>query len=804
MTRPRTQKIFSDLFGNRLRSLLVLASIVVGLFAIGVVATIYVIGPQDMQVSYQAINPANLAVFTTPFDSCLIERIQDVPGTRQVEGARIFGTRLEAEPEEWVGIDLKAVKDPGNMQINQLRLIEGTWPPADREIVIDQYRLDETHAQLGDYVTLELPSGKTRQLKLVGVTQDLSIGAYHGAGGFFNAPAQGYINMDTLEWLEQPMPKLYNALLVTLDGDTNRRAYLDSVAQTVREEVKKCNVEIVSTVLRSSSEHPNLFLARAILAVLLVIGLLVSFLSGFLIANTLQAIMNQQVTQIGILKTIGARRGQIATLYLLLSLLFGILALLVAFPLAMIVAFRIIDFLTVQMNYVFYGPRVVVPVAVLMAVIAVLMPQIAALLPVRQGTRISVQEALSGISQSHPPERSWLDRQIGRLRNTSMLLVVSLRNTFRRKGRLLLTLVTLTLGGAVFIATFNVRISLVQYVDQIIQYFLADVNVTLDRSYRIEEISAKIKEIPGISMVEGWMYARSELMLDDDTIGQSISLLAPPADSPLIEPILVEGRWIEPGDRNAIALSELFKEEFPDLKVGDTLRLRVNGDETEWVVVGFFQLGGKVSGYSAYTSYEYLSELLHQNGRAAGYRVVASQPDLTREQQEALGKTIEAHLAQSGITVVDITTGQSLTQLASDGFNVLTAFLLFLAILTALVGSIGLAGTMSLNVMERTREIGILRAIGATDGTLMRMVLVEGALIGLISWLLASIVAFPISEIMSDSITLALFGSPANFGFTPLGFILWLGVVVVLAVLASVIPARGATHLTIREVLAYE
>ncbi len=78
------------------------------------------------------------------------------------------------------------------------------------------------------------------------------------------------------------------------------------------------------------------------------------------------------------------------------------------------------------------------------------------------------------------------------------LLVISLRNTFRRKGRLLLTVITLSLGGAIFIATFNVRVSLLDYVGQIFQYFLADVNVTLDRTYRIEELTPLMEEVPGV------------------------------------------------------------------------------------------------------------------------------------------------------------------------------------------------------------------------------------------------------------------------------------------------------------------
>ena len=804
MKRPRYRKVIADLWGNRIRSLLVIASIAVGLFALGVMATIYLVTLEDMRRGYAENNPGNVHINTLGVDQALVDHIADLDGVRQAEGVREFGTRLEAEPGEWIAIDFKAFKDPGETQVNKVKLVEGTWPPGEREIVLDQYKLKDTHAEVGDLITVETHSGVTRQLKLVGVIQDQTIGANGEAGGFFNAPVQGYINRDTVEWLGQDFPKQYNTLNLTVDGDSTNTAYLEQISAVVRDDLEKNGATVISSALRSSYDHPNLYLAQAILAVLVVIGLIVVILSGFLITNTLQAMMNQQVTQIGILKTVGGRRIQISGIYLLLNLLFGALAFLIALPLSFQVAFFIIDYLIGMMNNTFYGYRIVPEVVILEAAIALIMPQIAAAWPIWQGTRISVQEALSGISQSHPPDRGWLDRRISLLRNTSMMVVISLRNTFRRKGRLLLTLVTLTLGGAVFIATFSVRISLIMYVEQIFQYFMADVNVTLDRPYRIEEIDRLINEVPGVEQVEGWAFARSELVMADGSVGESVSLLAPPAASPLVEPILLDGRWIEPGDRNAIALSELFRDRFPELDVGDTIRLKVNGDETDWVIVGYYQLAGKVTGFAAYTSYEYLSELTNQPGKAVAYRVVGEHSGMTRQDQEALGNAIEAHLEKSGIQVVDMTSGLSMSDLASEGFNVITGFLLFLALLTALVGSIGLTGTMSLNVMERTREIGVLRAIGASDRMLMRIVLLEGSLIGILSWLLASAAAFPISSLMADSISQALFGGDSQFAFSPIGFIIWLGVVVILSVLASVMPARNATHLTIREVLAYE
>jgi putative ABC transport system permease protein len=474
-------------------------------------------------------------------------------------------------------------------------------------------------------------------------------------------------------------------------------------------------------------------------------------------------------------------------------------------PLSRQAAFALIEFLTVRINFVVLSYRTV-PLAVLMQVIiALLLPQIAAIVPILRGTRVKVQDVISGpVADIDPMHRGWLDRKLAGVKGISRPLLISLRNTFRHKGRLSLTLITLTLGGAIFIATFNVRASMESYVSKVGRYFLADVNLTLDGSYRISAVEAALLEIPGVARAEAWAYGRSELLLENGKAGDAVQLMAPPVDSDLIEPILLQGRWIMPGDRNAIVLSERFLSRFPDLRTGDSLRLRVNGRETDWVVVGFFQLVGKSAGFVAYTNYEYLSELIGEPRRAPTFRVIASQPNLSRAEQRALGAQIEASFRSRGFGLVEVSAGRSLVENISEPLNALTAFLLMMAVLTALVGSISLMGMMSMNVLDRTREIGVMRAIGASDRSVMNLVIVEGALIGLISWLLGTLAAAPISKLMSDTIHLAVFDAQADFTFTPLGPLLWLALVTILSVLASVLPARSAARLTIREALAYE
>lgn len=800
--RPRWFKIFSDLWGNKIRSILVVASIAIGLFAVGLIASMYVILNEDMSNGFTAINPANIQFSTGDFDQELLDRVRSMEGVAAAEGYRHVNARLNNQRGEWVSVDLKAFSKIENRLLNQVQLEQGQWPPAEEQLVVDRYKFADLNTAVGGTLQLELPSGTVKEIPLVGVIQDQSIGSFDDGGGFFLAPVQGYLPLESLPWLQQP--EMMNRIMIKVDGDTRDLEHIRALSSELSDEIEAAGVRVNSSAVRASDEHPNSVYVQAIASVLFLLGFLVMFMSAFLITNTLSALLNQQVNQIGIMKTIGARRGQIMSIYMLLILVFSAVAFLLALPLASRLAYALLEGLTGQLNIVLQGYRSVPLAVLLMLVIALVIPQAAGFIPIYNGTRISAVQALSGMNLEKMSSKGRKDRQTQRVRGISRPMLISLRNTFRRKGRLALTLITLTLGGAIFIATFNVQGSLTRYIERIGKYFLADVNLTLDRYYRTSEIQQLLSEVPGVDIVEGWAAANAQLVMPDDTTGETITLLGPPVGSTLVEPILLEGRWVAPGDTNAIGVNERFRELFPGLEVGDRLRFKVFGKEKDMTVVGFFQLAGRSSGYLAYTDYQSLSDLIDQEYKANTYRITSTGENLTLEDQKALGREIERTLEEAGYSVVEVQAGESLTDTTSDGLTILTSFLLIMASLIAIVGSIGLAGTLSMNVLERTRETGIMRSIGANDRTLRNLIMVEGLLIGLISWFLGTLLAFPISILLSNAINLALFGATVEFTFTPAGILVWLVVVLVLSVLASVMPARSSSRLTIREVLAYE
>jgi len=131
-------------------------------------------------------------------------------------------------------------------------------------------------------------------------------------------------------------------------------------------------------------------------------------------------------------------------------------------------------------------------------------------------------------------------------------------------------------------------------------------------------------------------------------------------------------------------------------------------------------------------------------------------------------------------------------------------FLIVMSVIVASVGGLGLTTTMSLNVLERRREMGVLRAIGATPRIVWLIVIIEGLMIGLLSWTIAALLAWPVGKALGDVLVKALFRSGLDFTFEPLGLLIWLLVSLSVSAAGSFIPAWKASRTTVREALAYE
>jgi putative ABC transport system permease protein len=524
----------------------------------------------------------------------------------------------------------------------------------------------------------------------------------------------------------------------------------------------------------------------------------------FLIVNTLTAIMAQQVRQIGIMKAIGARVTQIVQMYFVMVLIFGALASLIAIPLAALGALGLASFFAGFLNFDLEGFHLEPRVVLIQVAISMIVPLLAALLPTWRGVSVTVSEAISehGLGKGQFG-RSIIDRFFVALQYVlpgNRPLQISLRNTFRRKARLTLTLITLSLASVIFVSIFSIRASLQQTLNDVLNLFDYDVQIIFDRPYRTQRLQDEVIALPGVAAVETWGFGTTRRLRPDDTESDSMIIYAPEANAETLNPTILEGRWLQPDDTNAIVINTDFLGSEEDVKLGDTVTLDINNKEQDFVIVGISR--GALTGANVFINYPYYSRISNNVGQAQISLVQLK--DRSAENQMALGQQIEQRYRDSGFRVQQMQTIAQARTIISTVFDVIIIFLLAMAVLLGIVGGLGLMGTMSINVLERTREIGVMRAIGASDRAVLRIVLVEGVLIGVISWAIGGLIALPASSFLTNTVGQVLLQAKPSYIFSTNGALLWLLIVILLAALASYLPARAASRLTVREVLSYE
>jgi putative ABC transport system permease protein len=794
MISPRWRKVLRDLWNFRSRSILVVLAVASGVAAVGIVVSTYIIITSELPADFATVKAANIRMVVDPFNEQMIATVKRVPGVEQVEGRFIQRMRLKIGADTWRDIDLFVYSDYNNIQIDKIFPKRGSWPPVENELLIERSAIGLTRSRLGDQVELIASNGTDQTLQLAGLVHNLN-----NPSAVFTNRIIGHVTSDTME--KFGYPKAFNELLIRVQDETLERDEIRQIAYDIEDRIQKAGYRVYSITIPNPGQHWFMPYLVPMTSILIILGILILGLSGLLAVNIISALLAQQIRQIGVMKSIGAHTSQLVFMYLIFILIMGIFAFFLAFFLSTSGTRFIINFLSRLINFDVKVSRLPAQAIQIQVLLAVLVPLIAGLFPVISGSRTTVRQAINDYGLSRVQfGTSWFDRVLGYIRGLPRPMLLSLRNTFRRKLRLILTLITLSLGSAIFIAVISVNGALSLTLEAALRYYGFDMVAQLNRPYRSEQILTEVQQVSGIITAETWGSANARVLLEDGTESNNIILAAPPANSELINPTLLEGRWLIPGEENAIVLnSEVLKED-PTIKVGDFINLDIEGTEVNWEVVGIIR--SVLSGPTIYTDYASFSRALGRYGLASAVYLKSDSTDATTHRE--LAKSLEKHFSSVGINVLSTNVVSDLRAIAAQQFRVIILFLMLMTGIFIIVGALGLTGTMSLNVIERRREIGVMRAVGASNWQVLLIVLVEGLVIGLISWMIGALLAVPISVLLRNSVGQGFLNTPLIPYYSVYGSFIWLIIVLGLSMLSSYFPARSASRLTVREVLAYE
>jgi putative ABC transport system permease protein len=794
-------KVWRDLWEHKWRTIEVVLIIAVGTFAIGMIIGTRQFMITGMQTAWGLSSPPAIYLWTDPgVDDETLAVLGAIDGVTAVEGMAQQGIEWRLSPADpWRAGGLSARKDYEHQTLSKFELISGAWPHK-KVFGIGQGGDAAFNIHEGDRVYIRVDSRES-VVTIGSVVYDQNV-----QPPSFGGNAQFYTSLEQFGHLTGS--ERYNRIFAGTGAFDP--TWATAIADEMQNKLEKQDVMVGGASPRGGSiADPSkhffqdpldglFFIMGFMAAIALILGL-------FLVYNTITALINRQINQIGILKAIGARTRTIFRVYLTIVLAYGVMALLISIPLSAWAARTLGDYLMSAFNA--EGAFELSPLAIqAQVVIALLAPILASIGPLWTGSRITVREAISNYGLR--AEATLLDRLMARLRYLPELLALTISNTFRHKQRVILTEITLVLSGLIFMTVMTTRDTAnYTFGELLFSIMRFDVNFATERPERIDRIQDIALSQPGVQAVEVWSLENANIRpaaQPESNDDKRVAVFGVPLPTNLYGPQMVAGRWLQPGDTNVVVLNQKVADD-AGLTVGDTVTLQIGVDkESDWLVVGL--LFDPIITVSAHVPRDALGRALHELNRATTIWIQAADKDgaaVRALAQELRAVYTDQRVRLQAGSVFGKDTSVEIIDGVMTQFAVIITLLATMALLIGVVGSLALSGVLSLNVLERRREIGVLRAIGASSAAVGGQFIGEGLILGWLSWLIAWPLSIPAGQLMVTGLSAAL-GSQLVYRYTPTGPLIWLGVMTVLAVAASGLPARAASRVSVRESLAYE
>jgi putative ABC transport system permease protein len=803
----RLRKSFTDISRRRARSAIIALAIaipVAGLTAVGVAS-------DSLSTAYaytvSARGGPDVVVATDRADATLVNEIARAPGVRGVQDATVLTTQWQvAAAPGSVQLRIVGYGSARRVAPQRYQLVSGRPPRRGGEIAMEYGDLGLQRFRVGERVTV-LVAGGTESLRVVGLTRTAGVDpatsglalAYMQQAALQRLPAFGFTPGPV-----QRQPFRSHELSLHVANPSAYQATVHGLGPILHaRNVALLGVLPPAAAASESQLQGILTLIRALLLVALL-------LAAVLVGNAVSALITSQTEVIGTLKALGARPVAVAEGYALTLLTIASAATAVGIgvgiPVGALIAARSAAAIPLAP-----GPTVVSTRTVAFALaVGLAGPLLAGAIPLWLGTRISVRQALSDWGTSVAPETG-RPRTVGlsgshhsRVPQTVWL---GLRHLGRRRARAAVSIVAVAIAASSFFVVQSVAASVSHSINEVWSSYSADVEVYVggNNSYRtLSRLLAPVQNIRTIERV-GW--------LGSETAWGKVAVWGIEPRSQLHHARVTSGRWFRSGESGVCLIST-------DLAARAHLRLGasidVPGPEQQrserCTVIGTVhepvdslgQVGAldlpvndlyRLEGAPARTVGDYTNRVLIE----AKDRSPAAADRLARA-IDALGR--QAAAAGKNGPIAEVFTFRS--EVVRQQRSFLPVYFLLLAVsgLVAAVGCLALADSLTGAVFERRREIGVLRALGASGRRIATVFYSEATALSLIAWLVAAAAGIPLAHLFVDLFRRRVM--PIDFQLDLLALAVMVGVTLLLAALASILPSRIAATLRPADLLRSE
>lgn len=774
-------------------------------------------------VAYWDPSPSADPDQTTELTAKEIDGVRNLPGVSTAYGLGYAYGQLHTADNGYT-IQIQPV-DP-NQGLGGMELLEGRAPLANNEMIIDDSHAKDMGISVGDVVALSDDQGKTQNINIVGIQRSSAnpqTSAY--ALGGMSEKAWSHFAGDSA---------VFRDIVINSDGS------IDAVRQDLQDyfaDQKKIDVAVVTADQKVIDEVAQMTGGTDQLSIILIIFALIALVvTGLVVVNTFSVVIAQRTRELALLRTLGAKRKQIRSSVLIEALVIGIVASVIGVLLAIALMAGLIQLLHTLVPAMSYATLSMTPVGLAVPIaVGILMTVVAASLPARRAMKLAPLAALRPFDAASVKNRAGIVRIVfgavlaligvgllvfgavkgnlvvaflgGLVSFPGILMLASLfvpssvagigkaiagkstsrrlaaLNAVRNPGRTTATATALLIGvtlvsmimvgGQTAKASLNNSVAAEYPVDMMVSFYDGATSKA-----KAEELAKTIDGVDGVSATSTFTSSYADADLD---MGEPVNIQLIAVDPQEYAKTVLDQKVVP--ENGELILSQWETDQKSIEVAGQSLKVEESGA----LLSGNLITNETLKTLEIKDPSSYPGIIVKVDSSIAGSQI----NELVTEISDITG--VESSMIDGGVVMKSM-----FTQIIDVLLTIVSA-LLAVAVLIALIG---VANTLSLSVLERTRENSLLRALGLKKKQLQSMLATEAVLIGGVAALLGMVLGVAYGLLGAQSALASMGTLTYSIPWWQLAAVL--AVSVIAALLASITPGRRAARLSPVEGLATE